>query len=479
MTAQTRRPPPKNQWKTNIPKTTNEKKDDFAFDVKPPRMEKDLLANLDLSFAPAWARQPSEKTEKWALSDANGRPKRPGRRDGGKANFSERGGFGRRAAESGQERRRRFAPDRQAAGPVVLPGLKISFIPERRGLKPLVKQISGTKRACSLFEVAATFLSKPEFYAVAIESNHASGAPTAACPAPNLYQCAECKAVFANKAMAVTHALSRHLDLFYEKEEKECEAPQGNFLCVARCTLSGVLLGPPNHHEFTEKLQELHRTRFAGMPLDEYRKKIVNETDPALIEQWKKASARKTVYRVKQSGEPLVFERGSELERHFISNYAPALVRTGNRFVLPATTAQDLDDRQIRTMIQDAWKKEVPFPINMALAIQKRFSRLGLYIFKTSARMSFVSGIKPHPLDPAQATETIRQILEWIGRNGGKTRQDLVAALAAGLAPESEQVANIINALVWLIDRGHIIEFMNGKLTVPDGMRLVANKTRK
>ena len=68
-----------------------------------------------------------------------------------------------------------------------------------------------------------------------------------------------------------------------------------------------------------------------------------------------------------------------------------------------------------------------------------------------------VSGIKPHPLDPAQATETIRHILEWIRKNGGKTRSDLVAALAAGAAPESEPVADIVNALVWLIDRGHII----------------------
>jgi len=437
-------------------------------------MENNLLANIDLSFGPAWARQ---MPEKWSLSDAkqDGRQKRA-REYGGKA---AREGKPRRA-DRGNERKSRFpAANRQpeASPAPETADLKISFIPERSGLKPLVRQLSGTRRACSLFEVAATFLSKPEFYAVAIEvNNRAEAAADTGSPSAILYQCKECKAVFSSKASALTHVMNRHLDLFYDKEEKEGEAPQGNFLCVARCTLSGELLGPPNHHEFGEKLNELHRTRFPGMPIDEYRKKIVNETDPALIEQWKKTAARKTIYRSKDQPEPLVFERRALLESHFIANHADSLLREGNRFVLPAITAQELEDRQIKRMIHEAWKKEIPFPINMALAIQKRFSRLGLYIFKTSARMSFVSGIKPHPLDPAQATEIVRHILEWIGQNNGKTRQDMVAALAPGSAPESEQVANLIKELVWLIDRGHIIEFISGKLTVPNGIRIVGKK---
>jgi hypothetical protein len=44
----------------------------------------------------------------------------------------------------------------------------------------------------------------------------------------------------------------------------------------------------------------------------------------------------------------------------------------------------------------------------------------------------------------------------------------LAAALAPGLTPDSANVAEIINSLVWLIDRGHVIEFMNGTLAVPN-----------
>lgn len=438
-------------------------------------MDNKESSGIELTFSPDWARK---SPEKWIVAETNpkqdAKSKRERQNASGKTRDSNR--FGNRSRnrnnagefESGRKTSRpTFADktDKRRPRQAVLPKITVSFIPERSGLKPLVKQLANTRRAYSLFEVAATFLSKPEFYAVAIEATSNDGSP-----ALPFYQCLQCKAVFANEQLAFAHGLSRHMNLFYDREEKEREPPQGKFLCVARCTLSGELLGPPNYHEFNDKLLELHRTRFADLPLDQYRKKIVNETDPASIEQWKKEVSRKTVYRTKLLNEPVTFERSSLLERHFAENYAPVLIRAGYRFVVPATISQDMDDHQIKQLIQEAWEKETRFPINMASAILKRFHRLGLYIFKT-AKMTFVSAVKPRPIDPAQATNIIRNILEWIRINAGKTRQDLVAALVPGTAPESAAVTEIIDSLVWLIDRGHVIEFMNGTLSVPNRAR--------
>lgn len=437
-------------------------------------MDNNEPGSVDLTFGPEWARK---SPEKWVVSETNSkqdaRSKREWQKASGRvrndARFGNRNRNEKNAGEFDSRRktsRPTFAEKRDKRPPppavLVLPKIIVSFIPERSGLKPLVKQLSSTCRAYSLFEVAATFLSKPEFYAVAIEATGDDGKP-----ALPFYQCLKCKAVFTNKQLAFAHALNRHMDLFYDQEKKEREPPQGKFSCVARCTLSGELLGPPNYHEFNDKLLELHKSRFASMPIDQYRKKIVNETDPASIERWKKEASHKTIYRTKLLNEPVVFERSSLVERHFNEHYAPTLIREGHRFVIPATVGQDLDDRQIKQLIQEAWRKETRFPINMASAILKRFHRLGLHIFKT-AKMTFVSAIKPHPIDPAQATNIIRNILEWIRANAGKTRQDLVAALVPGTTPESAAVTEIIDSLVWLIDRGHVIEFMNGTLAVPN-----------
>ena len=90
--------------------------------------------------------------------------------------------------------------------------------------------------------------------------------------------------------------------------------------------------------------------------------------------------------------------------------------------------------------------------------------------------MTFVSSVRPHAIDPAQATDIVRNILEWIKTNTGKTRQNLAAALAPGMTPDSASVAEIINSLIWLIDRGHVIEFMNGTLAVPNRASPVAKR---
>jgi hypothetical protein len=129
-------------------------------------------------------------------------------------------------------------------------------------------------------------------------------------------------------------------------------------------------------------------------------------------------------------------------------------------------------------MIQEAWQKENRFPINMAIAIQQRFRRLGLHIFRTPSKMTFVSSVRLHPIDPAQTTELVRNILEWIRNNSGKNRQKLVAALAPGMSSDSASVSEIINSLVWLIDRGHVIEFMNGSLSVPNCVHSSSREAR-
>jgi len=51
--------------------------------------------------------------------------------------------------------------------------------------------------------------------------------------------------------------------------------------------LSGIILGPPNHHSYTDKVKEIHRTRFSDMSLEDYRNRIEVLHDPLLVEQWK------------------------------------------------------------------------------------------------------------------------------------------------------------------------------------------------
>lgn len=440
---------------------------------------------LDLNFVPAWARQPTDRNPYAWFENRQSGTRRDREADTRPGRSRNRSGPGSRDGAPGQRRRgpdergargapRTFAPadspnrpdrdrpDFRIQQQALL--LEVSFIPERRGLKPLARLFAKTARAYSLMEVASMFLSRPEFHAVKLEVVKPGDGP-----APfSLCQCKECQAVFMSRDQVVLHGFAKHFDLFYERVETRVEPPKGKFACVARCGLSGILLGPPNYHEFNDRMLELHRTRFAALPIEAYRNKIVNVTDPAVIEQWRQEVCRQVAYRTRRAGAaPRVFKRSAEVEAHFRERVAPGLVREGHRFIVPGPTSRQMDDPVVSRAIQRAWSRENRFPVKMASALHPAFRSYGLTLFKTPDRTTFVTAIHPHPLDPSQALEVIRRIVERLVAHPGTARSELVETLFPGALPNSPPVAEVINQLRWLIDKGHVIEFSNGKLAVP------------
>lgn len=432
---------------------------------------------LDLNFVPAWARRPPDHNPYADFKGRSGatrnrvsdpRGGRPWNRSGPAPRESFSGRRRGVAEKDGRGAPRDMLPGRDTDRPgFTTPGqdalLEVSFIPERRGLKPLARLFARTGQAYSLMEVASMFLSRPEFFAVKLEVSKNGDAP-----APfTLHQCKECQALFLSRESAMLHGVATHFDLFYDQEETRSDPPKGKFVCVTRCGLSGVLLGPPNYHEYNERLLELHRTRFASMPLEAYRKKLVNETDPAFIEQWKQEVCRKLTYRTRRENPPQLFKRRSQVEAHFRDRVAPGLIREGRRFIVSGPASRLMEDPAVTRAIRRAWTRETRFPLKMTLALHPAFRSYGLHIFKTPDKTTFVTAIHPHPMDSTKTLEVIRRILDYLVAHPGTGRMDLVESLLPGLDPDSPPVADMITQLRWLIDKGHIIEFSNGKLAVP------------
>lgn len=448
---------------------------------------------IDLNFVPDWARQPAGLTifkdlnkhpraRKHGMSE-NGHVQKTARRDK-KSDF-----HGRQRAHAPLEREKKtprtshfvsgkpgstdkqssHVSERYHSGSSRLP-VTISFLPERKVLKPIGKWLTQTGKAYSLIDIASMFLSKPEYFAVKLETviPDKEGSSSVL-----LYQCVKCKAVFHQKENAVAHALDKHFNMFYEKKETQVDPPKGDFLCVAQCGLSGELMGPPNYHGYNDKMLELYKTRFSYMSLDEYRNQIVNKTDQALIDQWKQEATRQISYQTLGTDETLVFKHLSNVEKHFVEHYASDFIREGHRFIIPGVVSRSMDCRQLREMIHESWVKENRFPLKMSIAIHPAFRHLGLFIFKTPNKTSLVTSIHPNPIAPTQTTDVIRYILEYLDQHPGSNRHELVKHLKPDALPDSHDVGEIINALRWLIDKGHIIEFFNGTLAVP--LRKVAS----
>jgi hypothetical protein len=393
----------------------------------------------------------------------------------------------------------RNAGPRGGARPEALPPpfpVEVTFVPERAGLITIARRIAKVGRAFSLFDVASLFLSQPDYFTLKLTVMEAppppqpqvpdpaalpgaeGAAPAAApavAPAPaqpvekvTLFQCRECKHIFADRAQAVGHAMAKHMDKFYVKEEQVVEPPQGAFNCVARCGLSGELLGPPNYHSFNDRVMELHRTRYSHLSFEDYRRRIENVHDTALIEQWKEQMKKKTVYKiVGASAETPALQSFAEVEKHFTENLAPDLVKEGSSFTIPGPVSRELDDRRLRRAVMDAWHRENRFPLRLSITLRLAFRHLGLHTFKTAAGGNFVTAIVPAVLDPETAIPVIKEILQILETTPGTERGKLLETLRPGVAVESPEVHELLTQLRWLVDKGHVIEFSDGRLAVP------------
>ena len=221
-----------------------------------------------------------------AGGDGRDRGPRPeGRREGQGGGARREGGRGRddrRGPRDAREQRPEPTPK------PTLEGWKLELVPDAAAIEGIAKQVRSRAKAYPLFELARLILQLSDRYSVKLtpESEQTAG----------FFRAKLDGSLWTSRKEAVGHLLSRHLGKFYRKSSVATEPPKGAFTVVAQCGMSGVLLGPPNHHEYTSRLIALHGSRFKNMPFEVYKSRVRMVRDEALIEQWKSEQSTKTVY---------------------------------------------------------------------------------------------------------------------------------------------------------------------------------------
>lgn len=454
----------------------------------------DLMSGLNLtpgwvrgggSPAPAYSDYPEERERGPRRDDRRGPPRGggggrddrrgPPRGAGGPRPGGGRpGGFGGGMGGGGGGGQRRPGGDRRPGGgggprrfddrgprrderPPRLP-VEISFLPERLQLGAVVRQIHQSLRAYPLFQLARVFLSKPEYHVVKLEAR---------AQALRFHVCTADQMLFLSEEGLKNHVLNKLVEKYFEPVDQQGEAPTGNFVCVGRCRMSGELLGPPNHHAFNEKLVELHRTRFAHLPLAEYRTRIDMVRDPAVIEQWKEASRTQRLFKPREGGEAAVPVKRAEAEARLLAEHWTELRSVTARAVIPAKAAVQATDPELAGALREAWTQENRNPFRMALALRPAFRRMRLHLFKANRGETFVTAVVPKALDPAHAIEPIQKILLQLAEHPGWQRPALLEALLPGQPADGPEAVAVLTHLHWLVEKGHVIEFFNGTLMVP------------
>jgi hypothetical protein len=445
-----------------------------------PTTTEDLL---DLKLLPAWVNEPARPNDyanfegEDPRSDERGgwRPPQRSRERDRRAPQSREP----RGPQSREQRSRRPRSDRPGAArpdenhrgrddrrerPPVQPiAVTVRFIPHAPAFNSVIAQIKSGSVAYSVFALARLFLEKPERYDVQLTTAED-------CP---LFQLGENGAVASDRQILEASAFTNAIDDFYAVEIIQSEPLKGNFTNVARCRLSGALLGPTNHHNYQPQLRNLYEARFSRrMSFVDYQKQIEIVSDAAVVEEWKEQARNVTTYTAKTGEPPLRFTNTAEVERHFRQHHLPALWRNASELKIGGVMSRRLPDRALGRAIEDAWSSETRSPSKMMQELSARLRQGGLNIFRHRRGMLFVSPIRARVFshESAGVSASINAILEKVTSTPGINRKQLAEQLApAGAEPADLERARLTLAsdLHWLVSEGYVIEFNDGSLDLP------------
>ena len=479
--------------------------------------------DLDLQILPAWATQnPEENKYANFKGGGEGSPRdarSSGRqnRQGGFGGFQDRGnrppprgggggGGDRRGGPRRDDRGRDSRDDRSAPQfaprPLEpLPDYEIDFVPESAFVQSIARQLKQSGRAYPLFNIAALFIKKPESYRVIVSTK--KGADGKAIE--TLWKCNVDQTIWTSEKSAMDHLLKVHFATFYQAEKTATEAPKGTYTFVAQCGVSGVILGPPNYHNYQTRLHKLHTEKFSRMPFEVFKSRVKIVKDEAIVKQWIEEQSFKTEFVCLNLPEPKRLASMAEVEAHFREVHLPNVISQVDKVTVAGNQVNLLRGGGLSALFRRTLDQQRRFPLKLVTPLSQQFSGEGLHFFKVDKHVTHVSIARPRFLDVTTAplSEGVRKVVEFVSAHPDCTRRKLFDALApsapapkaapavtetapapataatdAAPAAPVEAAAPVAAAepqytpeqrvvaqdLHWLVHQGHIIEFSTGKL---------------
>jgi hypothetical protein len=370
------------------------------------------------------------------------------------------------------ERQRIERQDAETAHPEVEPApVQIDFLPEERAFSKIIQQIKQGHIAYPLFGLARMFLERPERHRIRVRTldNHTL-----------IHQFGDDGPVAMESSALERIAFNAKKDDFYETRIVEKEPVKGNFTSVARCTLSGKLLGPTNYHAFQPLLRGLYEQRFSRrMSFEDYRRSIEISSDQQLVEQWKEEARTTVTFQTKDQENPVVFDTPAAVEQHFRANYLASLIRGCLATEISGEVSRHLPDRGIMAAIRKARDRENRFPAQIAGALRHGLNQAGLHVFKHKKRILYISTVRPQLFDSNQGTVStgLSAILSTIRSYPKISRKQLAEKVLTKVvgdkasdesnAAYQQAKTTLATELIWLAKAGHVIEFADGTLDLP------------
>jgi len=413
----------------------------------------------EFALGPAWARAGSspQTLKPRTATDATKGSEREPRRDEPNRGFRERDE--RRPPQGRRDNfseRRTGPPPPEDVGPAQ--GVRVSLNPAPQAIHLIGREVHQVARVYPLFDIACILLAeRGRCRAVfEVETNH----PPLLCGKLD-------ESLFLTREEAIRHLWHSELSQqLIEEETIEVPPPSGRFQAVARCGLSGVWLGPPNHHSYQTNLRRLHRERFGNMPFEVYTSKVRTERSEEAVAAWLETMKQKVRWRIKGGDENAWIDDRAEAERAvatrcFQTVYAEVRTAEISGAILPANISPAL--LMSLRMVGGHARQH---PATLIPAVCRALEAEHMPVFKRLGKLH-TGPARPHALDPdILLAERPAAMIDWIRNN----HHAKLAGLWKAVLPEgvTEPTPEYAADLFWLLHQGHILLYADDKLAVQE-----------
>ena len=321
---------------------------------------------------------------------------------------------------------------------------EVKVLPETKALGTIIRKLQGDVHAYKLKDLAYFFLDNPSSVLLKISPRGGE----------RFFQCKACGFASTKEEDVIEHAVSAHLGDYYDSKEIDCEPPKGNFNCVAKCGLSGVLLGPPNIHEFNAVVKEMIRTKYPEMSEEQYRAHIEMVRDADTIEEWRKGATKKTMFFAKGTADQEGAQGLSreQAEGEFKRTILSALLETPKHLMITAEVAMKSPVKPLQWAVKDALELERRSPYNMCFALRGAFHHRKLKFFRANDNrgQEFVTNVEYKEFDAEHAIPELAAAAKFVADHPCCDKT------------EFPQEPDFEKHIAWLVSTGHVVAFTNG-----------------
>ena len=148
--------------------------------------------------------------------------------------------------------------------------------------------------------------------------------------------------------------------------------------------MSGVIFGPPNHHDYQNQIRKLHAERFSRMPFDVFKSRVKIVKDEAVVKKWVEEQSSKTEYVVLNVPEPLKLATLEEVEKHFRATHKETIIKSVESHMVAGVPSRKLHSRGLQQLIRAEWEQQKYFPLTVATRLSQQFASHGLQFFKVN-----------------------------------------------------------------------------------------------